>query len=125
MYFFRVTEAVFVGWFTLEYTIRFMVSPRKVLTSYPGISRSNLFLTFQSEFIFSFLNIIDLLGILPFYVSVFLNLLSSKYSLEYIAKAAQITLELPSISYVAVVFSIFIAVVVTASACTRYALPLN
>ena len=27
---------------------------------------------------------------LPFYVSVFLNLLSSKYSLEYIAKAAQI-----------------------------------
>ena len=45
---------------------------------------------FQSEFIFSFLNIIDLLGILPFYVSVFLNLLSSKYSLEYIAKAAQI-----------------------------------
>lgn len=90
MYFFRVTEAVFVGWFTLEYTIRFMVSPRKVLTSYPGISRPNLFLTFQSEFIFSFLNIIDLLGILPFYVSVFLNLLSSKYSLEYIAKAAQI-----------------------------------
>jgi len=72
VYFFRVTEAVFVGWFTLEYSIRFLVSPRK------------------SEFIFSFLNIIDLLGILPFYVSVFLNLLSSKYSLEYIAKAAQI-----------------------------------
>jgi len=72
VYFFRVTEAVFVGWFTLEYTIRFLVSPIK------------------SEFIFSFLNIIDLLGILPFYVSVFLNLLSSKYSLEYIAKAAQI-----------------------------------
>ena len=51
---------------------------------------TNYFVTFQSEFIFSFLNIIDLLGILPFYVSVFLNLLSSKYSLEYIAKAAQI-----------------------------------
>jgi len=71
-YFFRVTEAVFVGWFTLEYTVRFLVSPIK------------------SEFLISFLNIIDLLGILPFYVSVFLNLLSSKYSLEYIAKAAQI-----------------------------------
>jgi len=71
-YFFRVTEAIFVGWFTLEYLIRFIVSPYKF------------------EFLISFLNIIDLLGILPFFVSVFLNLLSSQYSLEYIAKAAQI-----------------------------------
>ena len=38
----------------------------------------------------SFLNIIDLLGILPFFVSLALNQLSSQYSLEYIAKAAQI-----------------------------------
>ena len=59
----------------------------KVISALLG---TNQFVTFQSEFIFSFLNIIDLLGILPFYVSVFLNLLSSKYSLEYIAKAAQI-----------------------------------
>ena len=29
-YFFRVTEAIFVGWFTLEYLIRFIVSPYKV-----------------------------------------------------------------------------------------------
>ena len=29
-YFFRVTEAIFVGWFTLEYIIRFIVSPYKV-----------------------------------------------------------------------------------------------
>ena len=90
VYFFRVTEAVFVGWFTLEYTIRFLVSPRKVRKSFSLILSTNHFVSFQSEFIFSFLNIIDLLGILPFYVSVFLNLLSSKYSLEYIAKAAQI-----------------------------------
>ena len=38
----------------------------------------------------SFLNIIDLLGILPFFVSLVLNQLSPQYSLEYIAKAAQI-----------------------------------
>ena len=49
----------------------------------------SLFL-FQFEFLISFLNIIDLLGILPFFFSLFLNLLSSQYSLEYIAKAAQI-----------------------------------
>ena len=29
-YFFRVTEAIFVGWFTLEYLVRFIVSPYKV-----------------------------------------------------------------------------------------------
>merc|ERR1719347_871602 len=72
IYFFRLTEAIFVGWFTLEYLIRFIVAPYKV------------------EFLFSFLNIIDLLGILPFFVSVILSLLSSQYSLKYIAKAAQI-----------------------------------
>ena len=29
-YFFRSTEAIFVGWFTLEFLIRFVVSPSKV-----------------------------------------------------------------------------------------------
>ena len=38
----------------------------------------------------SFLNIIDLLGILPFYASTFLHFFSSEHSLDYIAKAAQI-----------------------------------
>ena len=42
------------------------------------------------DFLFSSLNIIDVLGILPFYISQLLNRLSSEYSLEYIAKAAQI-----------------------------------
>ena len=46
--------------------------------------------TKQIAFMLSFLNIIDLLGILPFFVSLALNQLSSQYSLEYIAKAAQI-----------------------------------
>ena len=49
---------------------------------------NNIFLQFG--FMLSFLNIIDLLGILPFFVSLILNQLSSQYSLEYIAKAAQI-----------------------------------
>ena len=48
------------------------------------------YVSFKFEFILSFLNIIDLLGILPFFVSLILNQLSSQYSLEYIAKAAQI-----------------------------------
>ena len=36
-YFFRVTEAIFVGWFTLEYLIRFIVSPYKVWIQREGI----------------------------------------------------------------------------------------
>ena len=38
----------------------------------------------------NFLNIIDLFGILPFFISVLLNLLNSQYSLEWMTKAAQI-----------------------------------
>ena len=86
--FFRVTEAIFVGWFTFEYLIRFTVSPNKVnLISSMCWSYEN---SVQLEFLISFLNIIDLLGILPFYVSISLSLLSSQYSLETVAKAAQI-----------------------------------
>ena len=39
---------------------------------------------------FSFLNVIDLLGILPFFFSLILNRLNSHYSLDHLAKAAQI-----------------------------------
>ena len=85
--FLKITEAIFVGWFTLEYLIRFAVSPHKVKSS-SIISLPTLSL--QIDFIFSSLNIIDVLGILPFYISQLLNRLSSEYSMEYIAKAAQI-----------------------------------
>ena len=44
----------------------------------------------KCEFLIAFLNVIDLMGILPFFVSVALNMMASSYSLEYIAKAAQI-----------------------------------
>ena len=85
--FLKITEAIFVGWFTLEYLIRFVVSPHKVMSSSHILERIVLF---QGEFLLSSLNIIDVLGILPFYMSQLLNRLSSEYSLEYIAKAAQI-----------------------------------
>ena len=29
--FFRVAEAIFVGWFTIEYLVRFVVAPKKVI----------------------------------------------------------------------------------------------
>ena len=35
--FLRITEAIFVGWFTLEYLIRFAVSPHKVSFSPPPL----------------------------------------------------------------------------------------
>ena len=41
-------------------------------------------------FLISFMNIIDLLGIFPFYISILLHMVLSQYSLEYIAKEAQI-----------------------------------
>ena len=35
--FLRITEAIFVGWFTLEYLIRFAVSPHKVSSAPPPL----------------------------------------------------------------------------------------
>ena len=65
----------------------------------PRQSKMSLFLAiyiklspilFQIQFFMNFLNIIDLFGILPFFISVLLNLLNSQYSLEWMTKAAQI-----------------------------------
>jgi len=55
-YFFEVAEAVFVGWFTFEYVIRFIAAPRKL------------------EFTKAGMNIVDLLGILPYFASLCLSL---------------------------------------------------
>ena len=52
---FGICEAVFVGWFTLEFTFRFASSPSKI------------------QFMKGFLNIIDIFSILPFYITIALN----------------------------------------------------
>ena len=67
-----------------------LILDMKKLTIQPLLRFIIHYFSLQYEFLTSFLNIIDLLGILPFYLSLSLNLLSSQYSLEYIAKAAQI-----------------------------------
>jgi len=71
-YFFGIMETIFVGWFTFIFAVRLLLAPDKV------------------QFFMNFLNIIDLFGILPFFISVLLNLLNSQYSFEWMAKAAQI-----------------------------------
>jgi len=57
-YFFEVAEAVFVGWFSFEYVIRFIAAPRKW------------------AFVKGIMNIIDLLGILPYFMSLVLSLVT-------------------------------------------------
>jgi len=58
IYFFEVAEAVFVGWFSFEYVIRFVAAPHKFL------------------FVKGVMNIIDLLGILPYFMSLLLSLVT-------------------------------------------------
>jgi len=57
-YFFEVAEAVFVGWFSFEYVIRFVAAPQK------------------TQFVKGAMNIIDLLGILPYFMSLLLSLVT-------------------------------------------------
>jgi len=57
--FFEIAEAVFVGWFTFEYVIRFIAAPHKL------------------RFIKGGMNIIDLLGILPYFASLCLSLVTT------------------------------------------------
>ncbi|XP_041109485.1 potassium voltage-gated channel subfamily F member 1-like [Polyodon spathula] len=53
-------ETVCIGWFTIEYVLRLISSPNKV------------------HFALSFMNIIDILAIMPFYVSLSLTYLGNK-----------------------------------------------
>jgi len=56
--FFELAEAVFVGWFSFEYVIRFIAAPHKFL------------------FVKGVMNIIDLLGILPYFMSLLISLVT-------------------------------------------------
>jgi len=60
---FAIAEAIFITWFTIEYVIRFVASP------------------FKWDFIKESMNVIDLLGIVPYYIS--LSLSNMKSSGEY------------------------------------------
>ncbi|KAG8445648.1 hypothetical protein GDO86_010434 [Hymenochirus boettgeri] len=65
-------ETVCIGWFTLEYILRFISSPNKI------------------HFAFTFMNIIDVLAILPFYVSITLtNLGTNIIGLTNVQQAIQ------------------------------------
>ena len=60
---FAIAEAIFITWFTIEYWVRFIASPKKW------------------QFIKEGMNVIDLLGIVPYFVSLVLS--NMKSSGEY------------------------------------------
>ena len=73
---FVIIEAVYMGWFTLEFFVRFLSSPSKVkiiqlnrntLNALSSEKVSNKL--FQIEFVRKLMNIVDLLAILPYYIS--------------------------------------------------------
>ncbi|XP_031557540.1 shaker-related potassium channel tsha2-like isoform X1 [Actinia tenebrosa] len=62
---FRYLESAFIAWFTLEYLVRFFSSPRKLV------------------FVRSFLNVIDILAIVPFYIDLIIqNVVSDSETLS-------------------------------------------
>ena len=74
--FFEIAEAVFVGWFTFEYVIRFIAAPQKLrlilwLKILLGLT-ARIF-----RFLKAGMNVVDLLGILPYFASLVLSLLTT------------------------------------------------
>merc|ERR550532_2016511 len=68
-YFFEIAEAVFVGWFSFEYVVRFIAAPHK------------------SKFVKGAMNIVDLLGILPYFMSLVLQLVTTEDSLGGVGRS--------------------------------------
>jgi len=63
-YVFSVAEAIFVGWFTFEYIIRLIAAPQKW------------------RFLKAGMNIIDLLGVIPYFLSLTLSLVNKGKNAE-------------------------------------------
>jgi len=70
-YFFEVAEAVFVGWFSFEYVVRFIAAPHK------------------SKFVKGAMNVVDLLGILPYFMSLILSLVTVSRMMKCREKSRQ------------------------------------
>ena len=63
--FFRVTEAVFVGWFTLEFISRFLVSPYKVIQDQTSSVTTLYIYAFSLNFLSHFLTSLTSLEFSP------------------------------------------------------------
>ena len=64
---FVIIEAAYMAWFTLEFFVRLVSSPSKVILSPPGEATDEIHS--QLKFCKAFMNIVDLLAILPYYIS--------------------------------------------------------
>ena len=86
-YFFEIAEAVFVGWFSFEYVVRFIAAPHKskweqrvlfFLKIWPWQELSQKIIFKSIRFVKGAMNIVDLLGILPYFMSLVLQLVTNE-----------------------------------------------